>query len=278
MSKNSQYKASLKNMMRESSSKEDDEEHMEQILEFRMMITTTIFILFVFLGIFIKLPNVIPTFMFIGLIITFGLMLWTIGSYALRAMSVGFVSMVHHSSLRRPGPLDIVRITSVEGKTSDFAIFDLGGISVNFFQEDGGGKRGYYVVPTHGYIASGGSVTVFYRPVRFHHNQLPESIKRRLLEHPKYKIGNPVWFALFPKEIDTKIIEDAFSSTATQRSVSDLLLLLKVSSEHETVAVNHRRAEMMFSTNRLRKEVLRSGGKEYGAATQDELDSERRNE
>ena len=233
------------------------EEENEDTIE-KKMIIIPIVILF---GIFISLIYPMNVNMSVTLLIGFlvagfagtGLLM----PYALRYFSIGLVTPISHSSSRRLGPLKRVKVIDPEGNQIDYAIFDLGGISVNVFAEDGGGRNGYIVVPEGGYIIRGGSITILNDMVRYEHNALIEPIRIALSEHKKYKIGSPVYMAIIPPVLDVELIKNAFSMQGTQNFINDINTMMKLSTEHATVSDALRRSESMMHADSIRKSVSR---------------------
>ena len=252
----------------------DRKEVTEEQMEKWFIFIPVIFLFGVFISLIYPATLSMPIFLFVAIMMSGSFGLYFFGTQALRMFSIGFVSPIHHSSLRRPGPLKIVRIISQDGLYDDFGIFDLGGISVNFFAHDGGGKSGYYVVPSWGYIIEGGSVTVLNSPIRYSHNQLPLPIKKALLEHVDYKIGDPVYMALLPPIVDSEKIRSAFNTDATTNAIKDITLMLQLANEHAVASDTYRRTEQIMASYKIRGDIKNRSRRNYVPISEEEADRE----
>lgn len=124
-------------------------------------------------------------------------------SDSLRIHSSGYVDPLTHSSLRHDGkPWRMVSETTGRGERIDFAIFPMGGINVPpVFISEGGGRHGYRIVPKDNYITEGGSVSVHAVPVRYPFEDLPRVVRENLIEHPNFRMGNPVYMNWLPSDV-----------------------------------------------------------------------------
>jgi hypothetical protein len=262
---------SLKELVQEP---KEQEELTENNLEKKLMIMPIIFFFFLFISFLLPYSIKLPIPLFIGIIAASGYGMYALGIPALQKFSIGLVSAVHHSSSRRARPMATVQLISLEGKSTSYAIFDMGGISVNYFAHDGGGRNGYYIVPEGGYIITGGSITILYYPIRFKHNQLPEPFRNALLQHSEYRIGNPVYVALFVDKVSAETVKQAFSSYGEINSVNDAVQLIKMAEEHANLSDSYRRKEMIMAAGRMRNSIRYTNKKQYAPMNEEEIDRE----
>jgi hypothetical protein len=262
---------SLKELVQEP---KEQSEITEKLLEQRLMAMPIIFFFFLFLSFLLPYTVKLPIPLFLGILLASGYGMFIFAIPALQKFSIALVSSIHHSSSRRARPMAMVQLISLEGKSTNYAIFDMGGISVNYFVHDGGGRNGYYIVPEGGYIITGGSITILYYPIRFKHNQLPEPFRNALLQHSEYKIGNPVFLALFVDKISAETVKQAFSSYGEINSVNDAIQLIKMAEEHANLSDSYRRKEMIMAAGKMRNSIRYTNKKQYAPMNEEEIDRE----
>jgi hypothetical protein len=203
------------------------------------------------LGVIYPIQIIVDIWPFIGVFIACGLSLSYMSTSFFQMMSIGFTSSLHHTTVSTLQPWGVVKVITNKkdqvdqelGEEFEQHIFRLHGLSFPL-PMGGGGKYGYYIIPAGGYAVRGGSIQIFNDPVRWAYSELPQVLREKIKEDPKYHLGDPIWWCVLSPNTTKEIVKSFDFSTAGE-SISDIISMSKLS--HEGAFLNEQARRMSVS-------------------------------
>jgi len=217
----------------------------------QMFYASMAFLLFIVAAIIYPVEYRVNIWLITGFIIFPSAMLGIVFADVVRMRSPAFTSEIAHSSMNVAEPWAVVTEDYVDASAEEkivrvnYAIFPQGGYSWSLFYSAGGGRRGYVVVPTTGYIKVGASIMCLDHLHRVSLAALPPNVRSRLTAHPNFTYSSPIWFGLFPASVSMlKTLRYNYIPANVEKQIGNLFNLIVRTNEDAAHSDSMRKTEV----------------------------------
>lgn len=163
--------------------------------------------------------------------------MFAVGSaaYVFRLRSPRLIASKLNTSVFRLDPIGSYTSVNQAGTSTTDHIFACEGVGSLGVHMEGGGAAGYAIMPSDSYFTRGEAIICVDDMTEVDFDQLDEGLQEYLLRNTKYKIGNPLYWAISIPNAHRYTIE-VHSKGRAQKRITDLVI--------DRLAANTRRTQI----------------------------------
>ena len=185
-------------------------------------------------------------------------------AHIFRLRSPRLIGSALNTSVSELDPMGSYSEIMLTGSSMTTDIYYCEGIGALGVKMEGGGSSGFVLAPHDSYLEIGKAVVIADDMVQVDFEELTEGLQNYLLRHTKYRIGNPLFWAISIPNAHRYIIE-IYKKGRAEKKATDMVMAYTSSNSRRTQLAHTLKSERQY--NNYRRGSLRKG-KEWEPVSQ----------